>query len=137
MAITVDEVTEIFKCLGSGRGAEFFEYVADDVCWTIMGTHPLAGTYHGKMEVLERTFKRLGQVLQEGVVLKINHVLVHENSAVVETEATSTARNGMPYHNTYCWVLTFHGDTITEVRAYVDSAAVQKLFDENEAPAPR
>ncbi|HEY2469225.1 MAG TPA: hypothetical protein VGI45_15495 [Terracidiphilus sp.] len=40
MAITSDSVREIFKGLENGDGAAFFEGVADDVDWTVMGTHP-------------------------------------------------------------------------------------------------
>ena len=44
MAVTPDFVREIFKGLEEGDGAAFFTHVADDVDWTVMGTHPLAGT---------------------------------------------------------------------------------------------
>jgi len=38
----------------------------------------------------------------------------------------------MPFKNRYCWVCKFKGTRIIEVRAYLDSALVQKLLDENE-----
>ena len=50
MAVTPDYVREIFKGLENGDGAAFFTHVADDVDWTVMGTHPLAGG--------RRTFQR-------------------------------------------------------------------------------
>ncbi|WP_407841314.1 hypothetical protein ACE1OC_40755 [Streptomyces sp. DSM 116496] len=31
----------------SGTRPKFWERVADDVPWTVQGTHPLAGRYHG------------------------------------------------------------------------------------------
>ncbi|MDO8872220.1 MAG: hypothetical protein Q7V05_05765 [Methanoregula sp.] len=37
----------------------FFQHVADDVDWTVMGTHPLTGTCHDKQEFIAHTFKRL------------------------------------------------------------------------------
>ena len=40
MAMTPDRVREIFKGLENGDGAAFFHQVADDVDWTVMGTHP-------------------------------------------------------------------------------------------------
>jgi hypothetical protein len=39
-----NRVREIFKGLETGDGAGFFEHVADDVDWTVMGTHPLGGS---------------------------------------------------------------------------------------------
>ena len=43
---------------------EFFKYVADDVQWRVMGTHPLAGTYKSKQDFLEHTFHRLNKILK-------------------------------------------------------------------------
>jgi hypothetical protein len=43
----------------------------------------------------------------------------------------ATARNGTRSHNRYCCVIRFEGETIAEVRAYLDSALVQKVIDEN------
>jgi hypothetical protein len=53
MAITPDRVREIFKGLENGDGAAFFEHVVDDVDWTVMGTHPLAGHYLSKKALIE------------------------------------------------------------------------------------
>ena len=53
MAITTDSVRGIFKGLENGDGAVFFERVADDVDWTVMGTHPLAGHYGSKKSFRE------------------------------------------------------------------------------------
>ena len=45
MPLSDERVLEIFKGLENGDGYAFFEHVADDVDWTVMGTHPLAGHY--------------------------------------------------------------------------------------------
>lgn len=42
----------------------FFDNVADDVHWTVMGTHPLAGVYKSKEDFLKNTFERLDKVLK-------------------------------------------------------------------------
>jgi ketosteroid isomerase-like protein len=61
--------------------------------------------------------------------------MVDGDWAAVELEALSTALNGKPFNNHYCWVTRFAGDRIVEVRAYLDSALVQQLLDENEKQA--
>lgn len=43
----------------------------------------------------------------------------------------ATARNGMRFDNRYCWVIRFENGLIVQVRAYLDSAMVQKLIDGN------
>jgi ketosteroid isomerase-like protein len=53
---------------------------------------------------------------------------------IVETKTGEicVARNGTPFRNRYCWICRFDHGKIVEVRAYLDSALVQKLIDENE-----
>jgi ketosteroid isomerase-like protein len=43
MSINEQTVRSIFADLEHGLGSGFFRHVADDVDWTVMGTHPLAG----------------------------------------------------------------------------------------------
>jgi uncharacterized protein len=131
MTITLEYVREIFRGLENGDGASFFKHVADDVDWTVMGTHPLAGHYHSKSDFVAGTFARLGKVLPQGAQLNVEHILVTENQAVVELRSFATAKNGMRFDNRYCWVCIFKNKMIREVRAYLDSAMVARLFAEN------
>jgi ketosteroid isomerase-like protein len=137
MAITPDRVREIFKGLETGDGAAFFEHVADDVDWIVMGTHPLAGHYLSKQAFIEGTFTKLGQVLPQGAQLCMEHLLVKDDEAVVELRSLATAENGMRFDNRYCWVVYFQDEMIKRVRAYLDSAMVARLFEENPIDLPR
>jgi uncharacterized protein len=129
-------VRTLFGHLEHGDSGRFFAQVAEDVRWTVMGTHPLAGVYLSKAAFLQHTFARLNRILREGVVLRVEKVWIDGDTAVVEMTSLSTARNGRPFNNTYCWVTRFASDTIVEVRAYVDSALVERLIAENESPKP-
>jgi uncharacterized protein len=131
MVITPDTVREIFKGLESGDGAAFFKHVAEDVDWTVMGTHPLAGHYLSKKAFIEGTFAKLGQVLPHGAQLHTENVIVQGDEAAVELHSLAVANNGMRFDNRYCWIIYFRGDLIVRVRAYLDSAMVARLFEEN------
>jgi len=131
MSLSDGRVREIFRGLESGDGAAFFEHVTDDVDWTVMGTHPLAGHYLSKKAFREGTFAKLGQVLTGGAQLRVEHLIVEGNQAIVELHSLATARNGMRFDNYYCWVVYFRGEMIVRVRAYLDSAMVARLFEEN------
>jgi hypothetical protein len=131
MDISAERVREIFKGLENGDGAAFFQHVADDVNWTVMGTHPLAGHYSTKRAFIEGTFAPLGRVLPQGTQLRVEHVFVKGGQAVVELRSFATAKNGMRFDNRYCWVVSFKGELIVAVRAYLDSAMVARLFEEN------
>ena len=131
MAIASDRVREIFKGLENGDGAAFFKQVADDVDWTVMGTHPLAGHYRSKAEFIAGTFTKLGQLLPQGTQLHLEYLIVKDDQAVVELHSLATAKNGMRFDNRYCWVNYLRDGLIVCVRAYLDSAMVARLFDEN------
>ena len=135
--ITETSVRLLFASLESGKSDLFFSHVSDSVHWTVMGTHPLAGTYTGKQDFTDHTFRRLDRVLKDGVRLRVTSVLVSGSTAVVELVAISTANNGLPFHNQYCWICRFEEGKIVEVRAYLDSALVQKIIDENETDISR
>jgi uncharacterized protein len=132
MPITSGYVRELFANLDTGKSDVFFTHVSDDVDWTVMGTHPLAGNYRNKKDFIRSTFERLNRVLKDKTRLRITDVHVCGEVAVVELEALSEALNGMPFDNRYCWVVFFSDNQIVRVRAYLDSALVQKLIDENE-----
>jgi uncharacterized protein len=131
MTITPDTVRQIFSGLEAGDGAAFFRHVADNVDWTVMGTHPLAGHYRSKQAFIDGTFAKLNHVLDRGAELYVEHLLVKDNDATVELKSLATAKNGMRFDNRYCWVVHFEGGVIVNVRAYLDSAMVARLFEEN------
>lgn len=133
-SLTHDEVKAVFKYREIGKPQEFMKHVADDVHWTVMGTHPLAGDYYTKEDFVNATGKRLYKLLKGDMnILKIKHVYIDGMTAIVEMEGQSVANNGKPFNNTYCWIVTFNENKIiVRVRAYVDSAMVQQIIDENE-----
>jgi ketosteroid isomerase-like protein len=131
MIVTSDYVRKIFSGLEHGDGAAFFAHVADDVDWTVMGTHPLAGKYRSKADFIAGTFAKLGQVLPQGAQLHVEHLIVNGDEVVVELHSLATAANGMRFDNRYCWIVLFESEKIVRVRAYLDSAMVAQLFEEN------
>jgi ketosteroid isomerase-like protein len=130
-SLDVARIHEIFRHLESGDGKGFFEHVADNVDWTVEGTHPLAGHYHSKADFLAHTFEKLARVLPGGAQLHVQNVLLSDHWAVVELRSEATAENGLRFDNRYCWVCRFEDGKIVEVRAYLDSALVARLFEEN------
>jgi hypothetical protein len=131
MSVTAEYVREIFKGLEEGDGASFFVHVDDKVDWIVEGTHPLAGHYHSKATFIKGTFEKLSKVLPKGAQLHIENLLVGGDAAVVELHSLATAKNGLRFDNRYCWIVYFENDVIVRVRAYLDSAMVARLFEEN------
>ena len=79
--MTPDRIRQIFKALETGDGAAFFTHVADDVDWTVMGTHPLAGHYHTRADYAG-TFTKLSKVLPQGAQLRVEHLMCPPSALV-------------------------------------------------------
>jgi uncharacterized protein len=131
MAVDTGFVRKIFAGLEHGDGAGFFAHVADDVDWTVMGTHPLAGHYLSKADFIAGTFAKLGKVLPNGAQLHVDNLIVTDDIAIVELHSEAIAKNGFRFDNHHCWVCYFENDVIVRVRAYLDSVMVARLFAEN------
>jgi ketosteroid isomerase-like protein len=135
MALEENDVRSLFRNLETGNRQAFFDAMSDEVTVTIMGNHTLAATYRGKKDFLARAHGRINRIRNPDVPLKIDirNVMVAKDHAIVEMHSMSTALNGKPIENTYCWICRFAAGKIVEVRAYTDSASMEKAVLENEA----
>jgi hypothetical protein len=70
-------------------------------------------------------------VLPQGAQLHVEELIVKNGRAVVELHSLAKAKNGMRFDNRYCWIVYFENDVTVRVRAYLDSAMVARLFEEN------
>ncbi|PJJ65106.1 nuclear transport factor 2 family protein [Compostimonas suwonensis] len=127
----------LFQNLGDpSTVSAFFDQVADDVSWTVEGTHPLAGAFTSKTEFVRATFDRLAPLMRDQVRLRLLRVFIDGDTVIAELQAGSTTLEGSPYDNRLCWVCRFAGtaadDLIVEVHAYLDSAMVTWTVARNE-----
>jgi uncharacterized protein len=128
-----DDRVALFANLESAETQpRFWDRVADDVDWTVEGTHVLAGRYHSKADFVAATFTRLEGVLVGGATLKVRHMHVDGDITVAELRSTSKTKEGATFANDYCWVCRFDGEIIVEARAYLDSAMVDYTVHRNE-----
>ena len=138
-----DDREQLFETLNHPTGVPtFFDRVADDVDWTVEGTNPVAGHYTDKKSLLAHTIGRLNSLTRDGTRLAASgRLVIDDDIVVVELVSTCTGLDGSAYGIGLCWVCRFDsaepGATITEVREYVDSAAIARLVERNETqPGP-
>jgi uncharacterized protein len=135
MTLSKDHVQQLFHNLETGNRDAYFAGLADDVQVTIMGRHVLAATYNGKQEFLAKAHGRINRIRNPNVPLKITvrNVMVSGDHGIVEMHSISEALNGKLIENNYVWICRFSDGKIVEVRAYTDSASMEKAILENEA----
>jgi uncharacterized protein len=120
MALSLGYVTKLYKNLSTGRQNVFFDSVADDVQWMVMGIHPLAGVYNSKADFLKHKFERVARIIKGGsVIMKIDHIDVSGDTAIVEMTSTSFALNGRQYAQKFSWITRFADGLIVQVRAWI------------------
>lgn len=123
---------------------DFFDRVADDVEWSVMGTHPLAGTFTNKADYFAATFARLGPLMRAGTHIKLVDMFIDGDTVIAELLTNSVTLEGAPFEDALCWVCRFDGDRIVKARCYLDSELVtwtvhrnELLLRESSSSAPR
>jgi len=123
-------------------------YWHQDATWTLIGKTIRSGTFRG-LESIKRDFMGPGRKGDEregpsvqglssayGVRLQVDDVKALEDGRVcVFAKSEACGRNGVPYRNEYCWVLTVRGDRIAAMYEYCDTLAIEEAhFDKMLVP---
>ncbi|MGW8328771.1 nuclear transport factor 2 family protein [Streptomyces sp. NPDC055897] len=129
MAGTCETRRPLFELLGELDTVDkFFEHVADDVKWTMVGRHPLAGEYQNKRDFLDGTLEQV-RSRSDGLRFDLKQMYGSDAEVIVVMEGVATASDGEAYDPFYVWLCRFEGDVIVEVQAYVDTRVVTGLID--------
>ena len=121
---------QIFSGLAQGDGALFFERMADDVRWRIIGTTKWSRTYSGKQEILQDMIGRTRAVLAQRLKLVPQRFIADGELVAVEAHGDSATKTGVPYRNEYCMVFRIAGGQIAEITEYCDTQLVAAVFDD-------
>ncbi|SMR42918.1 unnamed protein product [Zymoseptoria tritici ST99CH_1A5] len=132
MAPSKAEIESFCASLATSDPSPFFDRVSKNVQWTVLGTHPAAGHFTSLEDWKKGALGVINDVLSAPLQLKVVNVVGggDEDWALLELEANAVCKNGMDYPQRYAWVMRFDSSgMIVQVRAYLDSALVQKAVD--------
>lgn len=132
-----------------GVGDAFTRYFHPDATWTLIGSTPISGTYKG-LESIQNDFlganfcgeEREGPSVQGlsqeyGIKpLEVEDVLsLEDGRVVVFCRSDGMGRNGVPYKNQYCWIVTVRDDKIAAMLEFCDTALIEQAqFDKMIVP---
>ena len=114
----------IFSELSKGNGVPFVESLADDICWTIIGSTKFSGTYRGKQAVLNELLRPLFARFADQYTNTAHRFIAEDDYVVVECRGRVTTKSGAPYNNTYCWVCRVADGKLQELTEYLDTELV-------------
>ena len=123
-------VTEMFeRWEQAGDTGPFLSALADDLCWTVTGSSPIAGTYRGKAAYLQGVYQRLDSRLERWPVPRVQRIAVDEDWAVVLFRGVEgLGRRGEDYSQDFTWWMRCGDGQIHEVIGFYDSEKVSALL---------
>jgi ketosteroid isomerase-like protein len=110
----------------SGTGGPFFELLAPDAEWTIVGSSPLAKTYHSKKEFIDEVINPFNARMSTPLVPTVRGIFADGDMVIILFDAEATVRDGKPYHNTYTWYFQIRDAQVVKAIAFFDN----RDFDE-------
>jgi uncharacterized protein len=109
----------------NGTGGPF-ELLAPDVEWTIVGSSPLARTYHSKQEFIDIVIEPFNARMSKPLVPTVRGIFADGEMVIILFDAEATVIDGKPYLNTYTWYFQMQGAHVVKAVAFFDS----RDFDE-------
>jgi hypothetical protein len=123
-------VADAFAAWEQGDYGPFFEIVADDVVWTVIGSTRISGTYQGKQAFLDGAVVPVHDALAAPIQASVVNVFEDGDHVILQWTGESTTRSGEPYHQVYCWVMRLAGGMIVETTAYLDTDLLSRALQE-------
>ena len=117
-----------FDAWADGDGGAFFNILAEDVRWTVIGSGPVSRAYTSRQAFLNGAAKPLNAKLAGPIQPTVVDIIAEGDSVVLQWEGTATAKSGKPYNNSYCWVMRVADGKVREGTAYIDTALVADLW---------
>ncbi|NKB16638.1 MAG: SnoaL-like domain-containing protein, partial [Sphingomonadales bacterium] len=109
----------------------FRELLAPDVKWTIHGSDPVAGTYTGLKDFVDRASAPLLSRLATPLVPKVHHIWAVRDTVIVRFDGSATTTSGAAYTNQFVWIFKMSNGVVAEAEAFLDLAAYRRVIDSN------
>ena len=123
-----------FERWESGTGGPF-ELLAPDAEWTIVGSSPLSKTYHSRQEFIDKVIGPFNARMAKPLVPTIRGLYADGDTVIIFFDAAATAKDGVPYHNTYTWYFQMKAGQVTKATAFFDTREFDEFWS-RVSPAP-
>jgi uncharacterized protein len=121
-------VQDAFTEWGRGNGDAFFNLLAVNVRWTVIGSTKVSGTYYSREVFLEKGVSPFMDKLAEPIVPTVRDIIAQDDKVVVQWEGRAFGKNDRIYYKTYCYVLRLRDGKIQEGTSYLDTEQIARLL---------
>ena len=126
-------IEEKFNAWASGTGSPY-ELLAENATWTITGQSLASRTYGSREAFMSEVIRPFNARMSLGLRPTIRSIHADGNMVVIRFDASGTARDGVPYQNSYAWFLDMQDGTVKNAWAFFDSV-VFNAFWQRVSPA--
>lgn len=120
-------VQRSFDAWAAGTGSPF-DLLADKASWTIAGNSVASRAYPTKEAFMREVIRPFNARMSAGIKPTIKSITADGDRVVIHFDAAGTARDGMPYVNTYAWFFHMEGGRVTRAFAFFDAIAFNDLW---------
>ncbi len=121
-------VRDAFAAWANGDGMAFFNLLADNASWTVMGNCPISGTYLGRQRLVEDALQPQRSKLAGPPTPTVLNLIAEEDTVVIQWMGKGTTITGQPYNNSYCYVVRIDEGKIIHGTAYLDTELVRSIW---------
>ena len=111
-----------------GEG-NFFDVLADDAVWTVMGSGPSAVTTCSKQEYIDRMVRPMAARFAVPLRPTVRGVWAEGDTVIVRWSGDAVRNDDQPYHNEYAWFFRMRDGKAVEVTAFFDLPAYDAVLD--------
>ena len=130
MSITENKelVLGFFGDIGTGNIQGALDRMAEDLCFTLIGTTRFSGVFKSRKEFVDGILAPLAAQLEGALTITTDNLIAEGDYVVVQSHGHSTTRKGVAYDNTYCHVFRIAGGKIGSVTEYLDTELITKAL---------
>ena len=121
-------VRTAFEALGRSDAGPLYELMRDDFAWIIEGRSRFSRSYQGKQAVKRELLDVLFQAFATPYRFTIDQIIAEGDTVVVRGRGEVKTKAGHDYNNSYCFVLRLEEGRLVELREYLDTALVERVF---------
>lgn len=121
-------VREAFRPWEQGDSGPFFDLVADDVHWTVIGSTPASGVYQSKQALINTAFGPLLGRLNGPLMTRFVDLATDGDKVFLRFESSGVAKTGLRYEQVYCFAMVMREQRIVEIVAYLDTDLLARVF---------
>ena len=121
-------VRKAFRPWEQGDSGPFFDLIAEDVRWTVIGSTPVSGVYESKRALIEAAFGPLLERLDGKLSTRFVDLAAEGDKVFLRFESSGVTKTGLPYEQVYCFAMVMREQRIVEIVAYLDTELLVKVF---------